>query len=324
MDNLVSVIVPVYNVEMYLEECIKSIINQTYKDIEIILINDGSSDDSYKICEKYAKKDKRIILISGDNNGVSQARNKGIDISKGKFISFVDSDDYIEPNMIESLVKNIEEHECDIAICGYKMIFNDGSSKLSDNEQNIYIQFTSEEVLKIIFKTNQINGFLWNKMFKREVIGNIRLDKNLDICEDLYFVSQLLKQKLSIYYSSNFLYNYRNVNNSATMSIEKIFTKSGELKYDLVYKQIIQEFKENNELVRLIKLRSIKTLMEAYYLTLKKGYKNREVDKRTLSIIKKNKKMYLNSNIKIKFKFIFILIYMIILVRQVLDKNNSI
>ena len=96
---MISIIVPIYNVELYLEKCIESIINQTYKDIEVILINDGSTDKSGIICDKYAKIDDRIIVLHKENGGVSSARNKGLDIAKGDYIAFVDPDDYIEPNM---------------------------------------------------------------------------------------------------------------------------------------------------------------------------------------------------------------------------------
>ena len=100
---MISIIVPIYNVELYLEKCIESIINQTYKDIEVILINDGSTDKSGIICDKYAKIDDRIIVLHKENGGVSSARNKGLDIAKGDYIAFVDPDDYIEPNMYEEM-----------------------------------------------------------------------------------------------------------------------------------------------------------------------------------------------------------------------------
>ena len=114
----VSIIIPVFNVENYLERCLKSVIAQTFKDIEIIIINDGSIDKSLEICKKFAESDKRIILINQKNSGVSAARNTGIDIATGKYLSFVDSDDFITPDMIEFLLTNLEEHDADISSCG--------------------------------------------------------------------------------------------------------------------------------------------------------------------------------------------------------------
>lgn len=319
MNDLVSIIVPVYNVESYLKECIDSIVNQTYKNIEIILVNDGSTDSSKDICIKYKNKDKRIIFIDKINKGVSQTRNVGLDIARGRYICFIDSDDYIEPYMIEKMLKNIKQSSCDMAICGYTIFFEDGTEKKSDNEK-IESIFTSREILKLIFTTNKVNGFLWNKMFDRKIIENKRMDESLDICEDLYFVCEILKENLSIHYSSQSLYKYRNINSSATMNIKKIFMKNGELKYNLVYKNIINNFSYDKEITNLIKLRNIKTVMESYYLVLKKKHKDENVDIKTLSILKENRKMYLSSNVGYKFKIIFIMIYTIINMRYLINK----
>ena len=114
MEDLISVIVPIYNVESYLEQCIKSIINQTYKNIEIILIDDGSTDKSPKICDKYKQKDSRIIVVHKQNTGVSATRNIGLELSKGKWIAFVDSDDWIEKEYLEELLLNAKKEKADI------------------------------------------------------------------------------------------------------------------------------------------------------------------------------------------------------------------
>ena len=138
MNNLVSVIIPVFNAETYLERCIKSVVNQTYKNLEIILINDGSIDRSKEICESWKKRDSRIFIINKKNTGVSDSRNQGIKEANGKFITFVDSDDYLEINMIEYLSKSIEEDKSDIAICGFNY-FNDKKiiSKTKKTKKNI-------------------------------------------------------------------------------------------------------------------------------------------------------------------------------------------
>lgn len=319
MNELVSIIVPIYNVEKYLEKCIESIIKQSYKNLEIILVNDGSTDKSKEICNRYKNQDKRILLINKKNNGVSAARNAGLDIAKGKYIAFVDSDDYLESHMIESMLRNINTTCCDMAICGYNIIFEDGKNKVSDNN-NITTILKSKEVIELIFRTNKINGFLWNKIFKREILEKFRLDESLDICEDLCLICEILRKDLSICYSSEPLYNYRNTNSSATMSIDKIFMKNGHLKYDLIYKDIIRTFQEDDEIIKIIKIRNVKTIMESYYLVLKKRYRDTNIDVKTLSIFNENIKMYLTSNVNLKFKVIFIAMYIISNIRVLINK----
>ena len=130
MNILVSIVVPIYNAENYLTKCIYSIIKQTYKNIEIILVNDGSTDNSLKICETFALNDKRIIIISQKNMGVSTARNIGINVAKGEYISFVDSDDTIEDNYIQELVDNSNSGKVDVVICGYNDIYTNNKSHL--------------------------------------------------------------------------------------------------------------------------------------------------------------------------------------------------
>ena len=125
MNDLISVVVPVYNVEKYLKKSIESIINQTYKNLEIIIIDDGSSDDSYNVCKKYKEIDSRIILIHTENKGVSHARNLGLSKANGKYLIFIDSDDYIEDNMIEILYTNLKKTKSDLSICMYEIVKGD-------------------------------------------------------------------------------------------------------------------------------------------------------------------------------------------------------
>ena len=116
---LVSIIVPVYNAKKYLSNTLESILKQSYKNLEIILVNDGSTDNSKEICEHYAKIDSRIILLNKINGGVSSARNYGLEVAKGDYVSFIDSDDYLTVDMIETLVKDVQNTDVEIAVCGY-------------------------------------------------------------------------------------------------------------------------------------------------------------------------------------------------------------
>lgn len=119
MNPKISIIVPIYNVEKYLQKCVDSILCQTYKNLEIILVNDGSPDNCPAICDEYAKKDKRIKVIHKQNGGVSSARNAGLDVATGKYVQFVDSDDWVEPEYSKTMINLIEENNCDLGICGY-------------------------------------------------------------------------------------------------------------------------------------------------------------------------------------------------------------
>jgi glycosyltransferase involved in cell wall biosynthesis len=196
--DLISIIVPVYNVEHYLERCLNSIIKQTYSNIEIIIINDGSKDNSLEVCQRYQQKDNRIRIISKKNEGVSVARNIGIKEASGKYIGFVDSDDWIEPEMYESMYNTIIKHNCSIAFCNYSK-----DSKFTNSPKLLK---TNKEVLEkidiikdlicnmigindILPKYYNVMGSVWRCLYKKEFIEKFNLSFRPDIqmMEDLIF-----------------------------------------------------------------------------------------------------------------------------------------
>ena len=181
-NNKISIIVPIYNSELFLNKCIKSIINQSFTNLEIILVNDGSTDQSLDICKKYADKDKRIIIIDKENGGVSSARNKGLDVATGDYIGFVDSDDYISYNMYEKLLFAITKNNADIAECGYFITTSDYSivSKCSLKDEEILGNY--ECSYNYLIKNNTTN-FCVNKLYKKSIFKNIRFP-NLKFSED--------------------------------------------------------------------------------------------------------------------------------------------
>lgn len=210
MNQKISVIVPVYNTKEYLNKCLESIIRQTYTNLEIILIDDGSTDGSKTICECYEKKDKRIRFISKSNTGVSDTRNLGIKESTGEYISFIDSDDYIEPNMIEVLYKNIILYDADMSVCAYR--------RKNRYNHKKYIEITdNNEFMKNILRNNGPQGFLWNKLYKTAIISHneIFLDTDIYMCEDLLFNCNYLEKASTVIYTTEPLYNYINRRNSA-------------------------------------------------------------------------------------------------------------
>lgn len=204
----VSVIVPVYNAEKYLHRCIDSILAQTFTDFELLLINDGSKDDSGKICDEYAAKDNRIRVFHKENGGVSSARNLGLDNAKGEWIAFVDSDDFIPLGALQHLISNIYG---DLIIGGYKNHFNDDLICVKWNEGVVvsadFATFLSNNIDTALFRTP------WCKLFKKEIIenGNLRFDCSLVFGEDTVFVTTYLLHCDSISVCRKECYNYYNI-----------------------------------------------------------------------------------------------------------------
>lgn len=192
MDKIVSVIVPVYNVEQYLEQCLDSIIKQTYSSLEILIINDGSTDQSGEIASRYAGLDDRIILLEKKNGGLSDARNYGLDRVSGDYIMFVDSDDYIEADMVEYLLNVIEKADAQIAVCGYRIVGEDGEN-LPDWES-----FPKEKVVcsrdywKVYHEEAYIYGVVaWNKLYHKAVFDRIRFPAG-KVHEDEFILHKLI------------------------------------------------------------------------------------------------------------------------------------
>lgn len=177
---MISVIVPVYNVEKYLERCIDSILKQTYSDLEILLIDDGSSDNSGKICDEYAKKDNRIKVIHKKNGGISDVRNVGIENAKGDYIGFVDSDDYIADDMFETLYKLSNENNADISIVSFYEMYN--GKLIGVRDDKTLTKMDKQEALKELLIDTNIQSYMWNKLFKKELFDNLRfpLGKNFE------------------------------------------------------------------------------------------------------------------------------------------------
>ena len=209
-----SIIIPVYNVEKYLPQCLDSILGQSFGNYELILINDGSKDRSLNICQNYRKRDDRIILINQENEGPSGARNKGLDSAKGKYIMFIDSDDWIEPNSLQTLYE-YSSNNCPLIYFGFRAQFG-------NNDHIAYIHGfrhsqNKNEYYDIIYHTmennmhNFIYGFTCNKIFRKDIIDktNIRFDLKLRIKEDEVFTNQFctsIEEAMIIPYA---LYNYR-------------------------------------------------------------------------------------------------------------------
>jgi len=215
MKELISVIVPIYNSEKYIDRCLSSITKQTYKNLEIILINDGSNDNSGIICEKWKKKDNRIIVIHKQNTGVSDTRNLGIEISKGDYITFVDCDDYIDNTMIEKLYKSIINENADIAICGFKRVLESGKVTFESKLKNECL-YGKDSYIEELLRERYFIGSLWAKLYNKKVFGKVKLNKSLRIAEDLDFLLNISDNIKKIILVSDNLYFYVFNKNSAT------------------------------------------------------------------------------------------------------------
>ena len=207
MEKKVSIIIPVYNTQKYLKKCINSIIDQTYSNLEIILVNDGSTDNSLEICKEYEKIDERVFIISGENHGVSHARNMGIRKAKGEYLYFADSDDYLETDAIEKMIQGFEKADCELIIAGYNEVESEekivkkswGKSKLK-----------SDDAKKLILDENGVGGYLWNKLFKLSLIKKfeIKFDETIYVWEDVLFVMEYLDKCKYVCLIDDIVYAY--------------------------------------------------------------------------------------------------------------------
>lgn len=221
-DDLISVILPIYNVEKYLKRCLLSVCNQTYKNLEIILVNDGSKDDSLSICKYFKEKDKRIYIIDKKNSGLASARNKGLEIAKGKYISFIDSDDWIEPDMIEHLYKLMVGFGADLSVCGFFIdksldVLPDNKKILKKEKYSIQ-EMDQEKAMKYAISPNYYYGFAWNKFYKRSVIGEMRYDETIFKGEDSPFTCEYILKCKKVIYDPTPKYHYVQSDISITRS----------------------------------------------------------------------------------------------------------
>ena len=266
MNNpLVSIIVPVYNVQNSVARCLESICAQTWKDIEVILVNDGSRDESFSICEQFREKDPRIVLVDKSNSGVSETRNCGMSLARGKYVQFVDSDDYIEPDFTERLVTAAETNNADLVIAPYWMVIPANSCKagqaLESLQENLGIDtekkpddireygFLPEGIydrdtfaLRLMEKpASFFYSVLWNKLYRREIImaHDIRCDEEFTWSEDMLFNLSYIRYADSFYAIRTPLYYYsRRRKHSLSASVnpaQVVTTKASLFKY---YKEL--------------------------------------------------------------------------------------
>ncbi|HEM2541092.1 TPA: glycosyltransferase [Streptococcus suis] len=216
--NKISIIVPIYNVEQYLSKCIDSIVNQTYKHIEILLVNDGSTDNSEEICLAYAKKDSRIRYYKKENGGLSDARNYGIERAKGEFLAFIDSDDFIDQEFIQRLYEAIVSENALVAVSGYDRVDASGHFLKAETLPTNQAVLSGREVCKKLLEEDGHRFVVaWNKLYKKELLEGLRFEKG-KIHEDEYFTYRLLYALEKVAVVQECLYHYVDREDSITTS----------------------------------------------------------------------------------------------------------
>ena len=291
----VSVIIPVYNVKPYLKRCVESVLNQSYKNIEIVLVDDGSTDESGKMCDDLSNEDKRIQVFHKANGGLGSARNCGIEHSKGEYILFLDSDDYIEHNTIEEMIKY---SDYDIVCCGF--------DRVDEETKKIY----SKEMMGMSFDKLEINddsinetAFLspsgWGKLFKRDLIGTTRFSSNKKSIEDTLFYLEIIPKTKRIKYIKKILWHYMVRKNSLIMGLT-------DEKADLFEKELLdvkQKYIENNYSKEKFNFLTVEVFIHNCISIPNRLYNNKDVN---INNRLKHIKNYMNDNFedwkKVKFR----------------------
>ena len=223
--ELISIIVPIYNVEKYLRQCLDSILNQTYQNFECLLINDGSLDNSADICREYVSKDSRFKYFEKENGGVSSARNLGIECSRGEYITFIDSDDWVDYDYLEVLYNSLVDERADIAISTYKQFNMDDNcyyvhSYQRGYEKRIFEKYQLIEELPVLERYDQSYGITSGKIISKKTLGIIRFNEYTSLCEDMEFWYKLYLVSNKIIYIKKDTYNYRKYGNASLKYID--------------------------------------------------------------------------------------------------------
>lgn len=294
----ISVIVPVYKVEAYLRKCIDSIRNQTFSDLEILLVDDGSPDSCGDICEEYAKLDERIIVIHKENGGLSDARNAGMLRATGDYILFVDSDDYIEEDMIAYLYTNLQESRADVATC---MAFDVYDSRVeTPNLAEEMVVCDAEEFYSYILRGTKIRGEIWNKLFKREVIEGIEFPKG-KLYEDIFFTADMIGniKKAAVGTAPKYYYVHRT--DSITGQPYRKQLMDIIEGYEKTYQVVCKYFPNLEEEAQCLRIWSRFIMLDK--MLLEKNYKQIAEYKEVVTFLKTNwKEIWANQHFQLKRK----------------------
>jgi len=292
----ISIIVPIYNVEKYLRKCLDSIINQTYKNIEIILINDGSPDNSLNICKEYQAKDERIIIIDKQNGGLSDARNAGLDTMTGEYVTFIDSDDWITEDYCETLYNNLKKYDADISGCN-NIRAEDDYTVIKNNDSINEVEYNNIEAISAFQDTGQVMSCA--KLYKNSMFDNLRFKKG-KINEDEFIFHRIFYNCNKYVYTNKIMYYYRKTEGSiirSPFSVKKLdIIAAYEDRLMFVKEKGLKKLYKKTEQLYIYTLRK----MLAYVNTSNLDNKNEIQTKLYDKLIKAYKNMRINKNISIK------------------------
>lgn len=294
----ISVIIPIYNTEKYLRRCLDSILNQEFIDLEILLIDDGSTDNSSMICDKYVRSDSRIKVCHQLNRGVSKARNKGLSLANGEYIHFADSDDFWDNGFYTYMYSKASQHQSEI-ISSSKLIEKKNGQFIPDSIDEFELTFSKEDALKALFSGKKMSYSLCDKLFKREIIKNIRFNEDISHNEDFLFVYEAIKQSTKVTLTSRAFYHYCNNPNSAVRQSFSHKRMSAIDAHEYVVKDVKLNLKgmlkyANNDFYKV--LIYTKNQMETA------EYKNKKDKERIKHLIRKNIIKILFSNLALGYK----------------------
>jgi glycosyltransferase involved in cell wall biosynthesis len=319
MELMVSIVVPVYNAEKYLEDCLISLVDQTYENIEIILVDDGSVDDSGRICDCWAEKDDRIIVYHKKNEGVSATRNFGIQRARGKFLMFVDADDMLVLNTVEYMVKEIIKNNSELVVCKYQS--QDYKKNIRESNLRIELLLKEDYLREMMIPEKNIAAFVYNRLYLTQIImeKNIRFNQNVQVCEDTLFNYEYMKFIKNVVFINNALYFYR-INAGSTMFKKEM--NPAKLTANIVFDKML------NDTDRLEEKKIIAVGCIAYnVILLMQMYKYKWKNKNDYIIVKKHLKIYpmefMKSIIKFKYKIGYLVLLCLPIPRykMVVEKN---
>ncbi|NFH70319.1 glycosyltransferase [Clostridium botulinum] len=296
MNEMISVIIPVYNVEKYLERCIQSVINQTYNNLEIIIVDDGSTDGSSLLCDKYSEYDSRIVVIHKENGGLSDARNEGLKIAMGKYIAFLDSDDWIDLDYYEVLYNKMINTDSQIVIVGFLYVKDNKFIK-----PTFYLEdklFTSKEAIRELGKDELLTSHAWNKLFKKEVLADIQFPKGKTY-EDIFIMHKIFQNAEKIAVISDFK-NYYFLNKESISNTPSLKNRLDEfLAFKTRYEDLKDEYPEIKDKMAKLVCDKIANIYSKTQITKeeKKKYKS-EINETRIFI--NNKKVVSSLGIKVK------------------------
>lgn len=300
----ISIIVPVYRVENYLEKCLNSLLNQTLRDIEIILVDDGSPDNCGKICDEFAQRDSRVRVIHKQNEGLSEARNVGITYAQSQFVGFVDSDDFVAEDMYETLYENLIKFDADVSVCG---LYNCYSKKMVPQfGGKEFFLMDGKEALKVALEGEKFSVNAVNKLYKKDLFLDVNFPKG-KLSEDAFTIPQILAKASKVVFDSSPKYYYIHRGESITTS-----------KFKYQDFNVVEAYKKNLEFVRvnfedLVKQAEFRLLWSYTYvfdkMVLSRDFDDYKSYKEMLDVLRKNTfKMLINPFFLLKRKLAMLIL----------------